>query len=215
MSVATYTKAGTKATTPVKLNKEVFAVEIKNHELLKSAYVAYLANGRGANATTKTRGLVRGGGRKPWRQKGTGRARFGSSRNPIWRGGGVVFGPDGTENYTHKLHATAKRQALKQALTLAAQANKISIVEAFDHKEKAVKPVLDLIKKIGATGQILFVGTEKNEVTELSMRNLQNVSLKTASYLTVYDVMNADNLLISKDAIDALNARLIATKEAK
>ena len=82
------------------LPKSVFAVEVRNHELLKLAYDAYLANNRLASATTKQRGEVRGGGKKPWRQKGTGRARFGSIRNPIWRGGGIVFGPRGNENYT-------------------------------------------------------------------------------------------------------------------
>ena len=85
------------------LPKSVFAVEVPNHELLKLAYDAYLANNRLASATTKQRGEVRGGGKKPWRQKGTGRARFGSIRNPIWRGGGIVFGPRGNENYTKKI----------------------------------------------------------------------------------------------------------------
>lgn len=83
-----------------KLPKDIFAVEVPNHELLKLAYDSYLANARLASATTKQRGEVSGGGKKPWKQKGTGRARFGSSRNPIWRGGGVVFGPRGNENYT-------------------------------------------------------------------------------------------------------------------
>src|SRR5262245_30665646 len=104
MSVATYTKTGNKATTAAKLDKGVFAVEIKNHDLLKQAYLAYLANGRVNLAVVKKRGEVRGGGRKPWRQKGTGRARFGSSRNPIWRGGGITFGPTGNENYTINLN---------------------------------------------------------------------------------------------------------------
>jgi large subunit ribosomal protein L4 len=95
MATPTYSKTGNKATAAVKLDKAIFEVEIKNHELLKQAYLTYLANDRGNLAVTKTRGLVRGGGRKPWQQKGTGRARFGSSRNPIWRGGGIAFGPTG------------------------------------------------------------------------------------------------------------------------
>src|SRR5580700_971905 len=107
MAVATYTKSGTKAPTAAKLDKAVFEVEIKNHHLLKQAYEAYLANGRPNLAITKTRGLVRGGGRKPWRQKGTGRARFGSSRVPIWRGGGITFGPTGQENYSKQLSTQA------------------------------------------------------------------------------------------------------------
>src|SRR5215207_2186678 len=108
MATATYTKAGTKATTPAKLDKSVFGVSPNSHELLKSAYTMYLANGRENNAVTKTRGLVRGGDKKPWKQKGTGRARFGSSRVPIWRGGGITFGPTGQENYTHKLPTATK-----------------------------------------------------------------------------------------------------------
>ena len=110
-----------------KLPKEIFAVEVTNHELLKLAYDSYLANARLSSATTKQRGEVSGGGKKPWKQKGTGRARFGSSRNPIWRGGGVVFGPRGNENYTKSLSKTAKRVAVKQALTLANEAKKVTI----------------------------------------------------------------------------------------
>ena len=110
-----------------KLPKDIFAVEVPNHELLKLAYDSYLANARLASATTKQRGEVSGGGKKPWKQKGTGRARFGSSRNPIWRGGGVVFGPRGNENYTKKLSKTAKKVAVRQALTVANEAKKIVI----------------------------------------------------------------------------------------
>src|ERR1700722_17624984 len=110
MALPTYTKAGTKATTPAKLDKAVFGLDVTNHELIKMAYVAYLANSRENLAGTKTRGLVRGGGRKPWKQKGTGRARFGSSRVPIWRGGGITFGPTGQENYTIRMNVKSKRQ---------------------------------------------------------------------------------------------------------
>src|SRR6478736_6594802 len=98
-----------KTTPKTTLPKSTFAVEVENHELLKLAYDSYLANSRGANATTLQRGEVRGGGKKPWKQKGTGRARFGSSRNPIWRGGGIAFGPTGEENYTIKVNVSAKR----------------------------------------------------------------------------------------------------------
>ena len=115
------------STKPAKaaLPKEVFGVDVPNHELLKLAYDAFLANSRQASATTKTRGEVRGGGKKPWKQKGTGRARFGSTRNPIWRHGGIVFGPRGNENYKLKLSKTSKRVAIRQALTLANEAKKL------------------------------------------------------------------------------------------
>src|SRR3954467_5725352 len=129
MAVSTYTKSGTKAATAAKLDKSVFEVMPENHDLLKLAYVAYLANGRENLAVTKTRGLVRGGGKKPWKQKGTGRARFGSSRVPIWRGGGITFGPTGQENYSKQLNTKAKRQAIRQALSLASIDNKLIVVE--------------------------------------------------------------------------------------
>jgi large subunit ribosomal protein L4 len=111
------------------LPESVFAVAVPNHELLKLTYDSYLANSRPNLAKTLRRGEVRGGGKKPWKQKGTGRARFGSSRNPIWRKGGVVFGPLGIENYTKTVSTRAKSVALRQALTLAAQANEVIVVD--------------------------------------------------------------------------------------
>ncbi|MCA9328043.1 50S ribosomal protein L4, partial [Candidatus Saccharibacteria bacterium] len=135
MATPTYSASGAKATTPAKLSKDVFGVEVKNHQLLKQAYETYLANGRDNLAVVKTRGLVRGGGKKPWKQKGTGRARFGSTRNPIWRGGGIVFGPTGEENCSVKLPTASKRVALRQALTLANEAGKISVIEKLSSKE--------------------------------------------------------------------------------
>src|SRR5665213_2962161 len=154
MAVASYTKTGNKSTTAIKLDKSVFDVMPENHELLKAAYVAYLANGRENLAVTKTRGLVRGGGRKPWRQKGTGRARFGSSRNPIWRGGGIVFGPTGLENYSHKLPLAQKRQAIRQALSMAANEGKLKVIETFECKEGKVAQTAKLLKKLEAKGKV-------------------------------------------------------------
>ena len=156
MSVATYTKAGTKATVAAKLDKSIFGLEVKNHELLKQTYVAYVSNGRNSHATTKTRGLISGGGRKPWKQKGTGRARFGSSRNPIWRGGGIVFGPTGGENHTKKVPTTAKRTALRQALSMAANENHIIVIEDFANKDAKVSATAAFLNKIGAQGNILL-----------------------------------------------------------
>src|SRR3984957_3271725 len=148
MTVATYTKTGGKATTAATLDKKVFGLKVDNHQLLKEAYLAYLGNGRSAGAKTKKRGEVSGGGRKPWRQKGTGNARFGSSRNPIWRGGGIAFGPTGDENYTHKLPLNAKRLAIRQALSMAADDNKIIVIEELKLKGKTSDAV-KLLDKIG------------------------------------------------------------------
>jgi large subunit ribosomal protein L4 len=201
VAIATYTKSGTKAVAPVKLEKKIFNVEIKNHQLLKDAYVAYLAGGRSNDAITKKRGEVRGGGKKPWRQKGTGRARFGSSRNPIWRGGGIAFGPTGNENYTKKLPLKAKRQALRQALTLAAKEDKIKVIETFACSDGLVKPTLQLINKIGAEGNILLVVSLKDSLVSRATNNLTNIKAVQAKYLNVFDLLNADCVIFSKKAL--------------
>jgi large subunit ribosomal protein L4 len=198
MAVATYTKAGAKATTPAKLDKNVFGIEVKSHDLLKQAYLTYLANGRENFAVAKKRGEVRGGGAKPWRQKGTGRARFGSSRNPIWRGGGVAFGPTGNENYSYKISTKAKRTALRQALSLASNENRIKVIETFACPDGKIKPTVNLLSKIEATGNILLVVSVKDDLTNRATNNLGNVKVVQAKNLHVYDILNADTVVISQ-----------------
>jgi len=205
MAVVTFTKAGTKATTPAKLDKAVFGVKVENHHLLKEAYLTYLANGRSNYAKTKKRGEVRGGGQKPWRQKGTGRARFGSSRNPIWTGGGVAFGPTGNENYSRKLSTSSKRIALRQALSLAAEADKLKIIDSLDFKEAKTKPTLALLTKIGADGTVLVVLEERSGLSERATRNLKNVKTVSAKYLSVFDILNADQIVITSKALDIVH----------
>lgn len=212
MAVATYTKSGAKATTPAKLDKAVFGVDVNSHQLLKDAYLAYLANGRTNNAVTKKRGEVRGGGRKPWRQKGTGNARFGSSRNPIWRSGGVAFGPTGNENYTRKLSTSAKRQALRQALSLANNENRIKVIETFACPDGKVKPTLSLLKKIEAKGSILIVVSEKDGLVDRATRNLNGVKAVQAKYLNVYDIANADVIVISSKSLEMIHEWLKGDK---
>jgi len=213
--VATFTKTGNKATTPAKLDKKIFGVSVTNHDLLKQAYLGYLANGRQNLAVTKTRGLVRGGGKKPWKQKGTGRARFGSSRNPIWRGGGIVFGPTGQENYEHKLSTKSKRLALRQALSLAADSGKIIIIEAFEAKDAKVKPTVSLLAKIGAQRSTLLVVETKDLNAERATRNLGNVTLVQATYLNVFDILNADHIIITKEALSLIQSWLEPTIKTK
>jgi large subunit ribosomal protein L4 len=204
MSAANYTKSGAKATTPAKLDKKVFGVEVKNHDLLKSAYLAYLANGRENFAVAKKRGEVRGGGVKPWRQKGTGRARVGSSRNPVWRGGGAAFGPTGEENYSHKINTKAKRGALKQALTLAAKEDRIKIIESFEAKDGKVKPVVELLKKIDSGKNTLLIVSAKDESVTRATNNIQGVVVTRAKQLQVYNILNADSLVITKEALEII-----------
>src|SRR5581483_11621768 len=188
MAVDTYTKAGVKATTPAKLDKAVFGLEVKNHQLLKDAYLAYLAAGRTAQAKTKRRGEVQGGGKKPWRQKGTGRARVGSSRNPVWRGGGVAFGPTGNENYSHKINTKAKHAALRQALSLAANENRIKVIEDFGVQDGKTQTAVKLLNKIEGKGSVLVVAANKDEKIVRASNNLQDVKLVQAKYLQVFDI---------------------------
>jgi large subunit ribosomal protein L4 len=203
--MATETKAA--ATKVPKLPSEVFEVEVKNHELLKLAYDAYLANARQASATTKTRGEVRGGGKKPWAQKGTGRARFGSSRNPIWRGGGIVFGPLGNENYKIKIPTQAKRQAVRQALTLANQANKVTVLD-FKTTGKTAEAV-KFLEDNKLNRKTLIVVEEKTPNLLRATNNIQNVLLVSTKYLSVYHILNADNIVLSAASLPTLKSWLV------
>jgi large subunit ribosomal protein L4 len=193
--------------TAPKLDKTIFNVEVKNHELLKLAYEAYLAEGRQVGAKTLKRGEVRGGGKKPWRQKGTGRARFGSSRNPIWRGGGVAFGPLGNENYHKKIAKNTKRVALRQALTLAHKAKKIIIADETDIKSGKTKDAVKLLTKYGVQNKrrVLGVVATKTENTLRATHNLPNVEIVSAKYLTVYHILNADAIIIGPAALEAIS----------
>lgn len=189
------------------LPKEVFAVEVNNHELLKLAYDAYLANNRTSAARTKTRGEVSGGGKKPWRQKGTGRARFGSSRNPIWRGGGIVFGPRGNENYSKKLSTQSKRQAIKQALTLADKAGKVNVLDVKTTGKTA--EVAKFLADNKFDRKALIVVDEKTPAIIRATNNLENVLLVSTKYLNVYHILNADHIVLSTASVPTLKSWLV------
>ena len=197
------------------LEKEIFALEVENHELVKLAYDAYLANSRSSHAKTLKRGEVSGGGKKPWKQKGTGRARFGSTRNPIWRHGGVAGGRTGNENFTKKLSKESKKLAVRQALSLK-NAEKAVIVlsgnEKFTGKTKdAVKVLKDLKLE---DKNVLVVCKEKTPEILRSMNNLPNVKLVRATYLNVFDIMNADAIVFSGEALKEAENWLLG-KETK
>lgn len=198
------------STKPAKaaLPKSVFEVDVPNHELLKLAYDAFLANSRQASATTKTRGEVRGGGKKPWKQKGTGRARFGSTRNPIWRHGGIVFGPRGNENYKLKLSKTSKRVALRQALTLANQAKKITVSDIKTTGKTAEIAKFIAGQKFKRDRRVLLVVDEKTPELMRATNNLQNALLVRAQYLSVYYILNADQIIMTPAAVKAVDAWL-------
>lgn len=198
------------STTPAKatLPKSVFAVEVPNHELLKLAYDSFLANSRKASATTLQRGEVRGGGKKPWKQKGTGRARFGSTRNPIWRGGGVVFGPRGNENYKLKLSKTSKLVAVRQALTLANKAKKIVVSDIKTTGKTAEIAKFFADQKFHEDAKVLLVVDEKTPQLMRATNNLQHALLVRATYLSVYYILNADKIIMTPAAVEAVEAWL-------
>lgn len=199
------------------LNKEVFEVEVNNHELLKTAYDAYLANSRSAHAKTLKRGEVRGGGKKPWKQKGTGRARFGSTRNPIWRHGGVAGGRTGEENFTKKLSKTAKKVAIRQALSLknADKADKIILLEQDLVTTGKTKDVTKVLKNLDlADKYVLMVVSEKTPELLRATNNLPNVKLIRATYLNVFDILNADTVVFTEAALKAAENWLLDKEEA-
>lgn len=212
MSVQTFTKTGAKASVATKLPTDIFSIEVTSHELLKSAYTVYLANGRENLAKTKTRGDVSGGGKKPWRQKGTGRARFGSTRVPIWRKGGVAHGPTGNENYSRKLSVQSKRLALRQALSLKTAANKLVVIESFESKDGKVKHTHDLMTKLGATRNTLLVVNELDDLLRRATANVDYITVIRPRALNVYNVMNADTVIISQKALDDISEWLGGSK---
>lgn len=195
------------------LNKDIFEVNVDNHELLKIAYDAYLANSRSSHAKTLKRGEVRGGGKKPWKQKGTGRARFGSTRNPIWRHGGVAFGRTGEENFTKKLSKNAKKTAVRQALSLK-NADKAIIVESISTTGKTKEIAKKLNdKKLGDKAVLMVVDVKAPEVLRAT-NNIPNVKLVRATYLNVFDILNADAIIFSETALKAAENWLLDKEEA-
>lgn len=196
-------KAGVKKDAPVSLSPEVFSAT-PNPKLIQLAYESYLANKRAGGAKVLSRGEVRGGGRKPWRQKGTGRARIGTIRAPHWRGGGITFGPTGNANYSIGLSQTAKRQALRQALSAKAKDNSIMILESFENADGKVNTTIKLLQKIGITGQVLLVVGQKDALIDRATRNITGVKASSAMYLNVFDVINADQIIVTKDALERI-----------
>lgn len=197
------------------LDKQVFALEVQNHELVKIAYDAYLANSRSSHAKTLKRGEVRGGGKKPWKQKGTGRARFGSTRNPIWRHGGIAGGRTGNENFEKKLSRESKKLAVRQALSLKNADKAVIVLESpvkFAGKTKDAVKVLKDNKLEGKN--VLLVCAEKTPEILRSTNNLANVKLVRATYLNVFDIMNADAIVFDTAAVKAAEEWLLG-KEVK
>jgi large subunit ribosomal protein L4 len=200
MKIDVYTSDGAKKGTKT-LPAELFGVEI-NVGLMHDAATRQQANSRVVTAATKTRSNVKGGGAKPWRQKGTGRARQGSIRSAQWRGGGVIFGPDQDRNYSKQMPKKMRRKALLSALSARANDKIIAGLESFENDTPKTKMIADLFQKIGYGRNVLIVIGSSNPMLEKSVRNLQNVKLIRANYLNIVDIMSADHILFVADALE-------------
>jgi large subunit ribosomal protein L4 len=197
ISVAVYDQNGVKAEKKVNLNGDVFGIE-PNTQVMFDAVQVYQANMRQATAKTKTRAEVRGGGKKPWRQKGTGRARAGSNRSPIWVGGGTVFGPSGNQNYKLSMNKKSHELAVKSALSIKAAEKNIVLLDSLNVEK--TKDFVAVLAALEVAGKALIVLSEENEVVMKAARNVPGVKVVLTDNVCVYDVLNAEKLIFTVDA---------------
>jgi large subunit ribosomal protein L4 len=183
----------------IELKDDVFGIE-PNKAVMYDFIKMQLANKRQGTSSTKTRTEVRGGGKKPWRQKGTGRARVGSSRNPVWRGGGIAFGPK-PRDYSYKLPQKVRRLALKSALSSKALDNKIVIVDEFNLDQPKTKVMVQALEALNVGKKTLLVTADGNVNVVKSARNIEGVKPMRADFINVYDILKHDTLLMTKDAV--------------
>ena len=189
----------------IELANEVFGITEKNEQVVHDAAVAEEANYRQATAKTKKRHEVSGGGKKPWRQKGTGRARAGSSRSPIWVGGGKVFGPDGNQNYKISQNKKAHALALKTVLSQKVNGG-IIVVDSLKAEKISTKAIKADLANVKASGKILLVSQDENVIK--SAHNIDRLELRAVNNISVYDVLNANVIVIGKADIETLEGGL-------
>lgn len=196
--VAVYNIAGDQ-TGELELDDNVFNVEVLD-AVLHQAVVMQQANQRQGNASTKTRGFVRGGGRKPWKQKGTGRARAGSTRSPIWVGGGITFGPH-PRSYAFSMPKKARRLAIRGALTVKLQDAELVVIDAIDFAEPKTQNTLSLLKNLKSDKKTLIITAEQDDNVQKSSRNIPGVKTITSMGLNVVDLLYHDKVLVTKGAV--------------
>ena len=194
--VKLYNIAG-QETGEIELNDSVFGVDY-NEAVIHQAVVRQMANERLGTHATKTRGLVRGGGKKPWKQKGTGRARVGSIRSPLWVGGGTVFGPT-PRSHAKDMPRKARQLAVKSALSEKLRANELIVIDAIDFEAPKTKNVVKMLADLHSEGKALIVDGARNTV--LSARNIPGVKAYAPSGLNIYDIGNTDKLFLTQEAV--------------
>ena len=185
----------------LELNDSIFAVEVNTH-VMHQAVVQYLANKRQGTQSALTRAEVRGGGRKPWRQKGTGRARQGSTRSPQWTGGGVVFAPK-PRDYSFKLNKKVKRLALKSALTTKVNDGKFVVVDEINLPEMKTKEMVKVLNNLNVN-KSLVVLEDTNEKAVVAARNIPTVKTASVSTINVYDILKYDSVVVTKAAVEKI-----------
>ncbi|HEY2989548.1 MAG TPA: 50S ribosomal protein L4 [Candidatus Binatia bacterium] len=189
------------------LKEEIFGVELRPH-LLHQAVVMQLANRRAGTAATKSKGFVRGGGKKPWRQKGTGRARAGSIRSPIWVGGGTIFGPT-PRDYSYRMPKKARREALLSALSLKHKEGKIIVLSALEIAEVKTKLMRQMLEELQVKSALIVLPRDDQKVT-LSVRNLPKVKALRVEGLNVYDLLRYEHLIMTEQVLRLIEERLAA-----
>lgn len=189
------------------LNPAIFAVKTRP-SLLHQAVVMQLANRRAGSAATKSKGYVRGGGKKPWKQKGTGRARSGSIRSPIWVGGGTVFGPT-PRDYSYRMPRSARKEALLSALSLKKQDGKLIVVDRLEPEQPKTKIMAKALADLAIKSALIVIDRPDDKV-ERSARNLPKVKVLRVAGLNVYDLMRYEHLILTEAALKALEERLAA-----
>ncbi|KAF5053560.1 50S ribosomal protein L4 [bioreactor metagenome] len=184
----------------IQLSDDIFGVEVNTH-VMYEAVKNYLANQRQGTQSAKLRGEVRGGGRKPWRQKGTGRARQGSIRAPQWKGGGVVFAPK-PRDYSYKIPKKVKRLALKSALTSKVQDQEMIVVDRIVLEQPKTKEMVKVLTNLKASKKTLIVLPERDEAVLRAAANIEGVKTAYVNTINVYDILNCDSFIITKDAVN-------------
>lgn len=206
MKVPLYTLSGKRKKKQVELPDHIFAAPV-NEAVMHQALVRQLANARLGTHKTKTRGEVRGGGAKPWRQKGTGRARHGSIREPQWRGGGTVFGPQ-PRSYRQKMPKKMRHLALKGGLTVKAQEGKILVLDGLEMEESKTKEMLTILENLKVEDSALILLPERNTNVERSARNISGVKTLRANYLNLRDLLSHDWLIMPLGALEMIEGLL-------
>jgi large subunit ribosomal protein L4 len=206
MELQVLNKEGKKSS-KIKVDKSVFGL-VPNKDAVFRAVMAEMANSRQGTHSSKSRGMVRGGGKKPWKQKGRGVARAGTNRSPIWRGGGVVFGPE-PHKYEYNLPKKIKRLARRSVLSQKLNDKQLIILDEFDVKKVKTKNICKLLEKLKIDGKILFLISEFDDNLFLSLRNIPNLAMLKANNASTYDLIDSDFILIDKKAIESLNKGLL------